>query len=114
MSVKITDNHPKIQASTSQAVNLALRFMVDAIDKQAFRKTPKDQGELRKNILKNVSGHSAFIKWKSEYAAYQERGYTSGPVRRYTTPGTGPHFAENAVDKVTSQANVYLKKARVI
>lgn len=97
MSVRITNNHPKIKASSSSALNLALRMTLDDIDRLAFPKTPKDQGELRKNLKKSVVGHTGTIQWQSRYAVYQERGYGSGPIRNYTTPGTGPHFAENAV-----------------
>lgn len=98
MSVKVTDNTPRIIAKNSQAVNLAMRLTLDAIDKTAFPKTPKDRGELRKNIRKTVDNRKGTIAWLSRYALYQERGYSSGPIRNYTTPGTGAHFAENAVN----------------
>jgi len=98
MSVTIKDNTPLILAKNNQAVNLALRLTMDGIDKSAFPKTPKDRGELRKNIRKSVSAKKGRIEWSSRYAQYQERGYSSGPIRHYTTPGTGAHFAENAVN----------------
>ena len=114
MSVSYTNNHPKIAADTVRNANLFLRMVVDEIDKEAFYKTPKDQGELRKNLRKRVLGLKGEIVWRSKYAVAQERGYTTGPVRRYTTPGTGPHFAENAVRKVVGRSDAIARKARLI
>lgn len=114
MSVKITDNHPKIALDMSRAVNLALRYALDDVDRIAFPKTPKDRGELRKNLSKQVVGGRGTIVWKSGYAVYQERGYSSGKIRRYTTPGTGAHFAFNAVKQVDANKESYLRKARAL
>lgn len=114
MSVRVIDNTAKILIDTNRGVNLALRYMLDGIDEHAFSKTPKDQGELRKNLRKTVSGKKGTIKWQSKYAQSQEKGFTSGPVRNYTTVGTGPHFAENAVRHVVQRSDMYLRKARLI
>lgn len=112
MSVRVVDNTPQVLAKVRRGVNLALRFALDDVDREAFRKTPKLSGELRKNLRKAVSGNRARITWASDYAWYQERGFTSGPVRRYTTPGTGAHFAQNAVKTVISRGfRNYLRKA---
>lgn len=110
MSVRVTDNTPALRIKTSRGINLALRFALDDIDREAFSKTPKDKGELRKNLRKSVSGHKGQIVWSSDYAKFQERGYSSGPIRKYTTAGTGPHFAENAAKKVGKNFRSYLKK----
>ncbi len=103
MSVKITDNTPLLKSKNVRAINLAIRLAMDDIDREAFRNTPKDKGELRKNIRKQVGQTSGTMTWASDYAAFQERGYSSGPIRKYTTSGTGPNFAKNAVAKVASK-----------
>lgn len=114
MGVKVTDNHPLIKIKHDRGVNLSLRMAMDDIDREAFSKTPKDKGELRKNLKKQVSGKRGTIEWTSNYAAYQERGYSSGPIRNYTTSGTGAHFAENAVRKVSSKyPDVYFKAVKL-
>lgn len=112
MSVKIQDNTPKLKIDVQRGINLTLRYALDEVDKLAFPKTPKDRGELRKNIRKTVSASRGTIQWASNYAAFQERGYSSGPIRRYTTPGTGAHFAENAVKAVDIEAMA--RKAKLI
>ena len=110
MSVKITDNGPAVKIKSNRGINLALRMALEDVDREAFRTTPKKMGNLRKNLRKSVSGKKGTITWSSSYAAYQERGYTSGPVRKYTTAGTGAHFARNAVRKVGKNFGTYVKR----
>lgn len=110
MSVKFKDNTQRVIFDTDQATNLALRYMLDGIDEKAFPKTPKDRGNLRKDILKQVIGKKGTITWNKKYAIYQEKKQ----FKNYSTPGTGPKFAENAVKNVMGNASYYLKKARLI
>lgn len=115
MSVRYIDNTPAIEIKTARGINLALRMMTDAIDQEAFRNTPKDKGELRKNLHKTVGAKNAKIRWNTKYAAVQEAGQVRGKrIRKYTTAGTGPHFAENAVMKVVKNGHSYFRKAGVI
>lgn len=107
MSVKVTDNTPQLKFDVQRKGNLALRFMLDAIDQESTARTPKDKGDLRMNKLKHVLGLSAVIQWSQEYAAIQE----SKQFQNYTTPGTGPHFAENAVRKVVNDSAKYFVRA---
>lgn len=109
MSVKIKDNTVKIIVNTDSNINLALRKMLDDIDKEAMPKTPRKTGELRKDILKSVIGKKGKIKWGMNYALYQEKKLFS----HYTTAGTGPHYAENAVNKVVNNADKYFKNGIV-
>lgn len=46
-------------------------------------------------VEKISGGHR--IGYTAPYAWYQERGYTTGPVRRYTTAGTQAHYLETAL-----------------
>ena len=110
MSVKFNDNTAKIIFDTNQGVSLALRFMLDGIDQKSFPKTPKDKGNLRKDILKQVLGKKATIIWLKNYAVYQE----TKQFKNYTTPGTGPGFAEDAVRDAVRNSQYFLKKARLI
>jgi hypothetical protein len=49
---------------------------------------PMDIGNLRANVSKGAD----YITYESPYAHAQYVGYTKGPVRNYTTPGTGPYW----------------------
>lgn len=110
MSVHITDNTVRIKIDTTRGASLALRYMVDDIDRIANPRTPKKLGNLRKDLLKQVIGLHGRIEWRKRYAAIQEKKQ----FKNYTTPGTGPHFAENAVRKVAKDHLKYFRKARVI
>lgn len=111
MSVKIKDNTTLIVLQTARNSSLALRYLTDEIQTIAEPKTPKNKGDLRRNVLKTVTGLSAKIKWAQKYASRQEGGKG---IRNYTTSGTGPHYAENAVKRVTNSPQGAFRKARLI
>lgn len=110
MSVSIKDNTNKILLDTSRKSALALRFMLDDIHELAEPRTPKQFGNLRRNVLKQVIGLTGKITWGQEYAIYQERKQFSN----YTTAGTGPHFAENSVKQATKSPTGAMRKAGLI
>lgn len=91
-----------------------MRRMLEDIHRTARPITPKLTGDLRGDVEKTVKKLGKVIRgvihWKRPYSWYQERGYTSGPVKRYTTPGTSAHFAEISVKKVTSNSKKYFGK----
>lgn len=64
--------------------------------------TPKKRSDLRKDRVKTLSGMTATITWRRQYAAVQEAGRRRGarPFTKYTTPGTGAHFARKAKNQV--------------
>lgn len=105
MSVKITDNTSKINSDKKHASAVALRLMLEDIDREAFARTPKRLGELRKDILKVVNGTTGSITWAVNYAVYQENKSYS----HYSTAGTGAHFARNAVNAVVKRSDRYFK-----
>lgn len=141
MSVKSTDNTVTFLAEATRKTNLALRFMLDAIDSTANPNTPKDKGDLRNNKIKIVSNLHDTIQWRSKYAGAQEAGQFTVKAARvvkidaavgaasdkdkgfrtlkpgvykfkhYTTDGTGAHFAKNAVKKVRDDAERYFRQA---
>lgn len=106
-----TDNTERIIAEHGNKTSLAIRFMLDAIHRESRPITPQLTGQLRGDVTKRVAGTKGSIKWGKKYAWYQERGYTNGPVRRYTTPGTQAHFAENSVRSVTRDGRKYFRMA---
>lgn len=110
MSVRVVDNTAAIMFNVNSKVGIAFRFMLDAIDIEADPRTPKDKGNLRRDKLKIVNGLHASITWKKNYAIYQE----NKQFGNYTTPGTGPHFAENAVKRVVAESAMFFKKAGLL
>ncbi len=114
MAYRTNDNTQRIMRETDNRAGLAIRLMLEAIQRQSTPTTPMRTGNLRADVRKRVSGKSGSIHWGARYAAYQERGYTSGRVRRYTTPGTGAHFAERAVTNVKNDSRRYFKMAGLL
>lgn len=96
MSVKVTSHTAEVVNLINNQNNIALRLFLEDVHKNANNRTPMKEGNLRKRVRKSVSGNKGEIEWDSHYAIYQEN-----PRKRfkYTTPGTGPHFAENAVSE---------------
>lgn len=110
MSVEINDNTVTYKNQMSLNANLALRFITDAIQQTANPKTPKRLGNLRNDTVKQVVGLHGTIEWRKRYAGYQE----TKQYKHYTTPGTGPHYAENAVKTVANDSDQYFRKAGLI
>lgn len=71
---------------------------------------PKDTGNLRENVL--VTSNS--ITYKSPYAHAQYVGFTQGPVKKYTTPGTGPYWDKRMVsaeiNDIIKECQEYMKR----
>lgn len=111
MSVTVQDFSPQIIAKKKQATSLGLRLIADAIVREATPNTPRRRGELRGRVLRQVLGTKGRIEWQAKHAVYQERGYSSGPIRNYTTPGTGAHFARNAVATVAPKGKQFFRQA---
>lgn len=107
MSVRITDNSDQIKATVKQRLSLFLRFVIDDVDRTADPKTPRKTGELRNLKRKQVLGTHGVLAWRRSYAPIQELTQ----FRNYTTPGTGPHFAKNAVRAVLGRAEQHARRA---
>lgn len=54
-----------------------------------------DNGRL--HLRENVDLQPDSITYQSPYAHAQYVGYTKGPVKNYTTPGTGPYWDKKMV-----------------
>jgi hypothetical protein len=108
MSVRRTNNVPKILIETEVGVELAIRFALEDIRKTAEPNTPKKTGLLRSSAT--ILATQGVVNWTADHAIYQEKKQYAN----YTTPGTGPHFAENAVKEVSERFDTHLRAAGVI
>lgn len=96
-SVQIKDNSQAWLRSQEVRLQKGLRRMgMDIVKNVQSNITPRKTRDLRDsahiegmgNTIKVVVGNASV-----RYAAAQEVGQTHGyPIRRYTTPGTGPHY----------------------
>lgn len=110
MSFTIHDRTPQVTAKIGQQTSLGLRLWSEAVVKTATPRTPKDTGDLRNRVLKQVLGGKGKIVWQVPYAKFQERGFGRGPIRNYTTGGTGAHFAENTVKELAPTLIRFIKR----
>lgn len=117
MSVKITDNTVQIKGQFGQRGNVFLRLFADDVMNQARSTTPMQMGNLRRDILRQISGLHGKISWVKEYASFQERGARkdgSHRVRKYSTPGTGKGFAKRGIDGAVANIQKTMKTAGII
>lgn len=110
MSVKIVNYTSKLQKDFDQKSNIFLRLATEQVVRIALPKTPKKQGNLRRDVIKQVLGLKGKVIWGKNYAGYQEEKQ----FRNYTTPGTGPHFAKNAVSDMIRVFSKIAKDAKLI
>lgn len=110
----------KERVSVTQRINqinggipVVIRSALEDMKRISTPITPKKDGPLRANVKIRVTKNKGTIKWGQDYAWYQERGYTSGPVRHYTTPGTGKHFVKRSAKKMMKDYKKYFRKARL-
>jgi hypothetical protein len=107
MSHRFIDNSAQVRMTVKQRASLALRFIVEDVDRTSNPKTPKRKGDLRNQKRKQVLGLHASIAWLRSYAGVQE----TKQFRNYTTAGTGPFFARDAVKEVLGRAETHFRKA---
>lgn len=69
------------------------KFFTDTCANYMDKYVPMDRGDLRDNVYKGAN----YIEYQSPYAHAQYVGYTTGPVRNYTTSGTGPYWDKRMV-----------------
>lgn len=72
------------------------------------------RGYLRTNVRFYKSGLSQYkVEATAPYAAAQEAGITRGHVmKHYSTPGTGAHWFQKAIDVAESRIAESIKKAK--
>ncbi len=64
------------------------KFFTETCYKHMDKYVPKDVGNLRDNVTRTTNT----ITYEEPYAHAQYVGFTKGPVRNYTEPGTGPYW----------------------
>ncbi len=106
MSVTVTDLSSQVISSTQQKASSFLRSMADEMVKESTPNTPRDTGQLRRNVLRQVLGLKGKVKWMMNYAVYQEEKQ----FRNYTTPGTGKDFAKNAAKTLPAKTQQVAKR----
>jgi len=114
--VKIEDNTMTVYLNKRLKASTFLSFLINDIVNVSKPKTPKKDGDLRAKIIKQVLGTKATLIWNRKYAQYQERGMRrdgSRVIKKYTTPGTGANFAQNAVNQVSKNIDKYVKQAQL-
>ena len=128
-TVQFTDNSIAFKAKTVIFADTMMALMASAIE--AKMKTggevpflPKStkwaqRGALRTSIRSKKVGLGRYEVTVGEnspagdYAAAQEAGQSRGRVfKKYSTPGTGPHFMQHAIDNVKGRASEYAETAR--
>lgn len=120
MTVKIENNTARVENQMSTGTGLAIRLMLEDIYKDSTPTTPMKSGDLRLKVTRQLEGDKrGVIEWSSAYAQVQEQGYRNsrnGRVyfRKYTTAGTGPHYAKNAVDLAVSNLPYYLEQVGLL
>lgn len=115
--VTVKDNTSEVINQLKIKSSIFLREAADEIVKIAQPKTPKEEGRLRADIVRQVLGLKGKVVWGKKYAAYQERGSRedgSRRVRNYTTPGTNKRFAENSVKSTIAKTAIIAKKSGLI
>lgn len=108
------DYSQSVVALMENRIVLCNQSIIDQIYQTSLPNTPYRRGDLRSNVRKTAAGHDGVITWQVDYAAYQERGSNpdgSRPVRNYTTPGTGPWYAKNAVATEVKKIGEYWERA---
>lgn len=117
MSVRVIDNTPGIENTITQKANIFLRIFAEEVVNIARPKTPKKDNFLAKDVIKQVLALNGKIIWDKSYASYQERGMSKDgtrKVRNYTTPGTEPHYALNAVNEALGRQSDLMRKAGIL
>jgi hypothetical protein len=73
--------------------------------------TPYEHGDLRIRRRVVPTARGARVEWNSGHAAVQNLGRRAGarPLRRYTTPGTGPRFVEAGIRAVRPKVGSYFR-----
>lgn len=110
MSINYTDNTEQVKKDLTQKSNIFLRMASDEVVKISTPNTPMKTGRLRMDIVKQVLGLKGKIVWGKNYGIFQE----VKQFKHYTTSGTGPHFAENAVGVIIKSAKNIMRNAGLI
>ena len=92
------------------------KFFTNTCYKHMDKYVPKSNLISSGNLRTIVDIESNKIIYEVPYAHAQYVGYTKGPVRNYTTPGTGPYWDKRMVsaemDKVVEEVQNYIGRSK--
>lgn len=108
-----------VNQQVENSLSIAIRMLMEDVHNFSNPITPKSApplgGTLRASVTKTmVTPLLGVMKWHAPYAEYQERGYTTGPVTHYTTPGTHAHFVEQSVNRAMQNLPQYIKMGGLV
>ena len=129
VSVQFVDRRTEFIAKTAVFSDALMGLMATGIQARIITSgkvpfLPKStkwaqRGALRQSIRSQKLAVGSYIVTAgvgspaSAYAAAQEAGQTRGhPIRNYSTPGTGAHWFEEAIDTVILNADQYIEAAK--
>lgn len=95
--VKVTKNLKGIPVRVNQMTKLGQYALANQVHADSNRYAPLLSGDLRNQSY--VTADNKQVVWNVPYAKAQYYGQVGKgryPVRRYTTPGTGPKWDEKA------------------
>lgn len=111
----------KIQPTSVIKVRLGLEpngrvqaFLTASCYKHMNKYVPYSGDTGRIHLRENVDIQPDSITYESPYAHAQYVGFTKGPVRNYTTPGTGPYWDKRMIsaeiDDVVKEVQDYINR----
>lgn len=112
--MRIVSNRAELVAMMSNRAIYANSLWAHDIKRSSLAQTPLKSHQLRASIKTPAQGTKQRIIWDQPYAQYQERGMRydgTHQIKNYTTAGTGPWFAKNAVKKSLKKLPNYFAEA---
>ena len=111
--VYIQLNHDRVTNDLNSRIELGNRLLIEDIYDKSIPLTPLgNTANLRMFVRRYTEDKDGIIEWTVPYASYQNRGMRydgSHVVKNYTTPGTGAHFADMAVEQCLERVDDYYK-----
>lgn len=116
--MRVVSNKNEAMAIMTNRAVYAQYLLAHAIKRDSLKTTPLKTHQLRASIKLSSSVEDykvkQTIKWDQPYAAYQERGMRydgTHVIKNYTTAGTGPWYARDAVKRGMKNLNQYWAEA---
>lgn len=110
--MRILSKKSEVMAVMTNRATYAQWVLAHDIKRDSLRATPLKTHKLRGSIKLSSKVQdmevTQRIKWDQPYASYQERGMRrdgSHKIKHYTTAGTGPWYAKNAVKRGMKNLN---------
>lgn len=116
--VKVEDHVNEFLSQHDRALKGAIARIAKDILRLSQQRVPRKEGTLWSSgqVEKGTGDLEVYVSYgndgskASDYAAVQERGFSSrsGQFRNYTTVGSGPNYLKDAGDRIESQSFAYI------